>query len=313
MRKEHRRRREVDLTIAAALGPGERLMEERPTQLAHEVTDRIRDLAPAWLAERTVSLLIEDIPEALTQLGSGLLLAIDDSVFLVSAAHVLKHAIDGQVWINPVADGAKMIPLEKMKVVLTNDRFKVDFGFIKLPDAPARELATAKKFIHVHDVDISLPAGYWYAVLGYPHELNVYRHTEASVPSRPMYYATRLHNVTKDPLTDFDPAINLALEYPIYGSGEAVTRKLSTIPDARGMSGSGIWRLYRYSDEALEWSKEQIRIAGVLHTRTGESGLFHASSGQAALVGVHFIHVVRTIRSAHPDLADAINLAQPAL
>jgi len=286
-------------------------MENDKEQPAREVLDRMGTISSSCLAERTVSILIEEYPNALTQLGTGILLAIADSVFLVSAAHVLKHAVDGQVWINPVANGSRMLPLEKMEVALSSDRSRVDFGFIRLPEGAASELASSKKLVRIHDVDGAAPAAHWYAVLGYPKELNVDKHTESSVPSTPMYYSTRLHDVARDPLADFDPAINLALEYPVYGSGEPVTRKLTTMPDVRGMSGAGIWRLYRHGDRALGWSEDQIQIAGVLHTRTGESGPFHSSSGSPALVGVHFIHVVRTIRRAHPDLASAIDLVHP--
>jgi len=91
--------------------------------------------------------------------------------------------------------------------VLTNDRVQADFGFIRLPEPFARELTAKKSLVRIHDVDGTRPAANWYGALGYPHEWNVDKHTETSVPARPMFYATRLHDVAHDPSLVSIPAI----------------------------------------------------------------------------------------------------------
>jgi len=277
-----------------------------PEALARQVMDRIRNEAAPRLLARTVSVLVEEPPGALTQHGTAVLLAIADSIFVVSAAHVLNDARYHPLWINPVANHANLIPLERVDVHSTSDDKLVDFSFFKVPEPYATELVTSKICVRLDEIEMRLPSGDWYAVLGYPTELNVFKSMELTVPTVPMYYATRLHDAAADPMADFDPKVNIALKLALYGSGDPVTRTPSTLPDVRGMSGAGIWQLHHRHEPPLSWTVDRIRLAGMFHTRAGKSGLFQTSSGSTAIVGVHFAHVVRTIRKAFPDLSPAI-------
>lgn len=279
-----------------------------PQELAREVMDRMRDESSHWLLARTVSILVEDETRALTQLGTGVLLAIADEVFVVSAAHVLTDARYYPLWINPVADGCAMIPVAP-EIAATTDNKRVDFAFFKVANEYLPELMAAKACVRLSEVTLKMPAAHWYSVLGFPTEGNVYRSSEATVPTSPMAYATRLHNTAADPIDGFDPAINIALELPLNRSGDAVTKVPSVLPGFKGMSGAGIWQLHDLRERASTWTVERIRLAGIFHTRAGASGEFRTQSGEAAIVGVHFAHVVTTIRAAHPRLAPAIAIA----
>jgi hypothetical protein len=278
--------------------------------LALDVMARIRTEAPKWIMARTVSILVEDENRALTQLGTGVLLAIADEVFVVSAAHVLSDARYYPLWINPVAAGSRMIPLVR-EVATTNDRHRVDFGFFRVPDEYVAELSAAKTCVRLKDVSPEIPAAHWYATLGFPLELNVFHSTDTVVPTQPIYYATRRHDTAADPIDGFDPVINVALELPLANIGDAATRKPSALPDLHGMSGAGIWQLLDLRERAMTWSVDRIRLAGIFHTRAGD-GLFQTESGEAAIVGVHFAHVVTTIRTAFPRLASAIDVVFPS-
>jgi hypothetical protein len=282
---------------------------ENAETLALEVMDRIRTHAPLWLLARTVAILVEDEHRGVSQLGTGILLAIADEVFVVSAAHVLTDARYYPLWINPVADRGSMIPIAR-EVASSNDATKVDFGFFKVPDQYIKELAAAKEFVRLNQIAMQLPSAHWYAVLGFPAELNVFRSVDAIVPATPLYYATRLHDIAADPIADFDPVINIALELALHRSGDAVTKQLSLLPDFRGMSGAGIWQLHDLRQSAMTWTVDRIRLAGIFHTRAGDAGPFKTQSGDAAIVGVHFAHIANTIRTAFRRLAPVIDLSR---
>jgi hypothetical protein len=276
--------------------------------LAQDIADEMRTVASRWISDRTISVLVEDPPGALTQHGTAVLLEIGEALFVVSAAHVLELAEHQQLWLNPVATGARFIPVATVDVHTTEDGRRLDFGFFRVPSEYVPELLTTKSAVRLGNVCATMPSGAWYAVLGYPLELNVFRSDAVSVPTQPMYYGTRLHDRARDPIKEFDPAINIGLELALHRSGAPGSGVPSTLPDLHGMSGSGIWQLHHNLEDATSWSAERVRLAGIFHTRGGP-GLFETASGSAAIVGVHFAHAIRGIKRQFPELATTIEHA----
>ncbi|MCX5748060.1 MAG: hypothetical protein NT062_36840 [Proteobacteria bacterium] len=105
--------------------------------------------------------------------GTGVLLAIADDVFLISAAHVLAEAATAQMWIHPAAAGPKLFPLEGVVVNTTENRGSVDFGFVRLAEDVRVELAKSKQFVRLSEIEMSLDdSSGWYAAFGFPAEIN---------------------------------------------------------------------------------------------------------------------------------------------
>lgn len=270
-----------------------------------ELLDRIRDASSLWIQERTVSILIEGPNRELTQHGTGVLLAVADSVFLISAAHVLREAQHQHLWINAVAMGPNLIPLAGVEINTTDDLHAVDFGFVRLSDASLEELKRYKKFVRLNEIDLepSPPRGL-YSAFGYPTEINAQLSKATSIPTTGVFYGTRLHDWARSlKLENFDHSLNIALEFAPQRSTDARGFR-ARVPYPGGMSGCGLWRLHRFDAKPQRWTQEDIRLAGIQHTLVS-----HGS--EAALVGVRFSHIFWTLRRAFPELRQVFDLYAP--
>lgn len=267
--------------------------------------DRMRDESCAWIARRTVTLLVEERPGLLSQFGTAVLLAIADSVYLISAAHVLTRARKYPFWINPATPSARPVPLHGVAIQLTEDQTKADFGFVELPTAVAAELATTKSFLRLDEVDWeSEPPSGLYGAFGYPAAINVRRSTTVQIPTTGLFYATRSHKWKKPPRPDvFDPALNVAIDFDTRMSRDE-SGAFASVPDPKGMSGCGLWRLFTYNSSPARWRTDLIRLAGIQHELAAKK------NGPGVLIGIRFRHVLLTMCDAFPALRAVLALYQ---
>lgn len=267
--------------------------------------DHMRDESCAWIARRTVTLLVEERPGLLSQLGTAVLLAIADSVWLISAAHVLDRARRYPFWINPAVPGARPISLDGVAIQLTEDQSKADLGFVELPTAVSAELATTKKFLRLDEVDWEPePPSGLYGAFGYPATINVRRSTTLQIPTTGMFYVSRSHKWRKPPRPKlFDPALNVAIDFDSRRSRDE-SGELAAVPDPKGMSGCGLWRLFAYNGDRARWRADLIRLAGIQH------GHATKENRPGVLIGVRFRHVLSTMCDASPALRAVLALYQ---
>lgn len=233
-----------------------------------ELLGRLRDVAVPWLQARTVAIMAEKPLGTLNPYGTGIVLAIADDVFLVSAAHVLTRATSPQLWVHPAASGPKMIPLDGVTINTTENRESVAFGFVRLSEEVRSELATVKQFVRLSEIVMNEDdvAGQ-YAAFGFPAAINS-ASPYIPVEARPFYYGTKLHDwSSKRPRLDrFDRRLNVALEYAWRNSSDH-TGAIAEPPKPEGLSGGGLWRLYAHEHAKQgQWTTDAIRLVGIQHS-----------------------------------------------
>lgn len=267
---------------------------------------RMRDESCRWIAKRTVTLLIEEQPGLLTQFGTAILLAVAESVWLISAGHVLGRARRYPFWINPAAPGARPIPLQGVTIHRTEDENKADFAFVELPAETRRELAMVKAFVRLDEVDWEPQSrSGLYGAFGYPSAINVRRATSPQIPTTGMFYATRSHRwKTPPPHQVFDPMMNVAIDFDIDRSRDE-SGEFAEVPKPNGMSGGGMWRLFVYNGVPSRWTTEDIRLSAIQHELAAKK---HGRRG--VLVGIRFCHVLWTMCQARPELHAVFALYQ---
>src|ERR1041384_7022867 len=85
----------------------------------------------AWIWDRTVALYFRTETGRPTMKGSGVLLKIADAAFILSAAHVLKHAEEMELQIGPMSHGSRLIRPDDAQVGINKNLDDVDIGFIR--------------------------------------------------------------------------------------------------------------------------------------------------------------------------------------
>src|SRR5262245_57500541 len=236
-----------------------------------EYLTRVRDTACPWLLARTVALMKEKPVGVLRPHGTGVLLAIADDAFLISAAHVLAEVATDQMWIHPAAAAPNLLPLDGVIVNTTENRGAVDFGFVRLAEDVRAELAKSKQFVRLSEIEMNLDDSHgWYAAFGFPAEVNP-TSTGGGVEVRPFYYGTKLHDWSSDRpnLGAFDPKLNVALEYAWSKSADH-SGAVASLPRPNGLSGCGIWRLFVYDGVRRgEWTTDAVRLVAIQHSHVG--------------------------------------------
>jgi hypothetical protein len=187
---------------------------------------------------------------------SGVLIAIADQGFLVTAAHKLKAYTDASIplYVTSPRRGEGGILLVG-ELHATEDK-KIDVAVVKMNCETKTRLDDAgARFLRVTDVDntaTATPA--IYLVRGYPLDCN----------ADPMTYSTVLYqgDTTTDSDYPFDPAFHLLLDHSrdLRWRGGQVAHS----PRIEGMSGCGIWRLTtRPPSDLAAWSPDERRLVAI--------------------------------------------------
>jgi hypothetical protein len=187
---------------------------------------------------------------------SGVLLAIADQGFLVTAAHDLKQITELSIplYVTSPRRGEGGIPL--VGTLHATEERTIDIAVVKMDQATKKRLSDAGvRFLRVTDVDNSArPVPGIYLVRGYPLDCN----------ANPMTHMTVIYE--GQPPTDaeypFEPSIHLLLDHTreLQGQGGLVFRS----PQIVGMSGCGIWRITTRTPMGLaEWSPSERRFVAI--------------------------------------------------
>jgi hypothetical protein len=125
-------------------------------------------------------------------------------------------------------------------------------------------------------------------VLGYPIHLRE-RSAEGWL-SKAIFYPTQLTAVR-----DRNPDTTIALFLDDEHEDEHGDR--ARLPELRGISGCGVWRLHAKGDDPRAWSVDRIKLGGV------EYGFI-----KGAILGVRARHVIGGIATQFPELEPCIRL-----
>jgi hypothetical protein len=250
--------------------------------------------------------------ETVEKTGSGVLLAIADHRFLLTAAHVADFSAIHPQYLAPCTLDAPPIPLDEVKIYTSPippgvDREDAhmrkvdpfDVAVFELLPSVAEKITEPRRFIRLMDIDASteqIPG--LYIVTGYPIEFTKPNFSHKLIYSKPLPYVTGLYQGGCEPHW----GSFIALEYS-YQSVD-VDGALQQMPHPSGMSGCGIWRLAEASKPADLWKPTDVRLVAIEHTWSRKNG---------AILGTFVRYALSMIYNNYPSLRPVFELAYPRL
>ncbi len=187
---------------------------------------------------------------------SGVLLAIAEQGFLITAAHCLKAYTDADIPLYITSPRRGEGGIQLVGELHATEEDTIDIAVVKMNhETKARLDDAGARFLRVTDVDnkaTAVPA--LYLVRGYPLDCR----------ADPMTYSTALYRggIPTDSDYPFDPASHLLLDHGKdlrWKGGYAVQS-----PRIEGMSGCGIWRLTtRPPTDLADWSPDERRLVAI--------------------------------------------------
>jgi hypothetical protein len=213
------------------------------SQRAHAVAERVRaSVRPLFIEE-------DDAPQLV---GSGVLIALGEATFLLSAAHVLDERNQGTWIFGPNG----LLPLTGECLFSSipsegRDADKLDVGAVRLSDDLARALGELR-ILTAYDLDlddrafVDSPPSKQYLVVGYPaSKAKPRRQTRRLTVETFVLTATALAREQYKRL-EVDDFSHLALSFDQRKVTNVDGRV--TAPHLYGVSGGGIWTLGRTID-----------------------------------------------------------------
>ncbi len=216
-----------------------------------------------WLRERTVPILALDrarnVPRAC---GSGVLLKIAGSGFILSAAHVLRLRNAHTLIVFPT-DSDTAINLNTMHMNVSRDESVVDIGIVRLSAAGLAAIENHRPFLRLDDLELTdlHPARGWYSICGYPGSLTDENMSDRAVTSTALYYCSEL---CPKPLGSEVAGLTIAFEFAAENVDSEGAH--AEVPEPRGISGCGMWRMHARNSSPDEWSRTSIRLVGIQHS-----------------------------------------------
>jgi hypothetical protein len=240
--------------------------------------------------------------------GTGVLLQIADTAFLVSAAHVMDYATKHDLphLISNGLPGSELIPLHNVTVTSTSlegDLF--DLAVVRLPEELAVRLRVTKRFVRLSEIDPddAVAEGSFYFVYGYPYEWTKTDTTQSTVRLSSFRFGGTAFR-EKIELKEFRPELHLLISSPPDRIADA-DGNLMELPKLGGISGCGMWRLSSLSQTNDRWSTDNVRLVAIEHA-VAKVG------SPVAIKGTRFKAVLQMIKEAHPELRQPIGLTFPA-
>lgn len=187
---------------------------------------------------------------------TGVLLAIADQGFLVTAAHSLGQITNSHIPLYVTSPRRGKGGIQLVGELHATEEETIDVAVVKMNrDTKTRLDDAGARFLRVTDVDNKATAApALYLVRGYPLDCN----------ADPMTYSTVLYrgDTPTDSDYPYDPAFHLLLDHSkeLRWRGGQAARS----PRIEGMSGCGIWRLTtRPPSDLAKWSADERRLVAI--------------------------------------------------
>jgi len=236
----------------------------------------------------------------MTPMASGLLLRTGPRRFLVTAAHVLDSNSTGPGECSDLVTYGRgkgiVLRGESFRTAIVDGKTRnedlLDIGFALL-NAESADQMGEDRFLSPADCDPNAtgrsPA--LYGALGYPACLNedVGPDTQGTANPKPFLYTSPLHPASAYRRMGVSPLTHLLLDVSRRKTTGPGGRKVK-LPDLRGMSGGGLWRLGEYSPGPRITAP---RLLGVVTERRWG----HGGGLLAARIGLVF----EALRKVYPE------------
>lgn len=270
---------------------------------------------PLTAAAATVAIVGAKSP-VVRQIGSGTLLAVADAHFVVTAAHVLRHAQSHGMTVGVSSGDNQSFTAITGDWMLTtssdggasDDQF--DIAVSRLSPNQLHRFAGVT-FVRIADVSFErdLTSGY-FVVSGYPGIWSsVPEANETSMNSGLLQYGTYAFSGNTSALAGYDPERHFLLEASpatmLDPQGKPVVFRTrlghhASMPsDLAGVSGSSVWIIGDLRFPISSWNQGLARIVGV------QTGVYPS---RGAIKFTRWNAVTTLIHSAFPDLRSTIEL-----
>lgn len=285
-------------------------MENTPDAAGHSLTakqigrinDARRSMIEATAADDLSTVpILGKVENIVVHERTGILLAIAESHFLVTAAHKLRNrSRDGmRFFIPPANRGGTPIPLDG---IVTSAGKELDVAVWELADDAVAQLKLDRRFLRIADVDFSAnPKPGVYVIRGYPSEMNRAEPNNQTFRVRILRFLAEPYSGELPHSADspFDPLKHVLLRHS--ERGQDATGNYTDAPPIDGMSGCGIWRLASFDQRFKDWQPDNRKLIAIQT----------ACKSDSYFKGTWIVYALELIARRRPELAVVMNRLYP--
>lgn len=254
--------------------------------------------------------------KALSQHGTGTLLAVADSFFLVTAAHVFRQANEHNLSLGfGAAIGGGFLPIRGRHLESKPKTDDIDSDALDIAIYPILSedvsLIGKDRFLSLMDVDCgSQSPTAVYSICGFPCKWSKTSHTaEEKVMIKAIQYTSYSYSGDASTFIGYDPGRHLLISAEIDETtddkGEPVEffdstgSPLKFPKELNGISGSSVWRVGDLNTPLLEWRSDKAKVVGV------QTGVY---SSKSVIKATRWSVVLEMLNRAFPELRRALPL-----
>jgi len=202
--------------------------------------------------------------ERLEHEASGVLVRIADSAFVLTAFHVLKPLLEGK--ISMLIGAGRQYPagtsLSGLRVLRADDPF--DIALIELSEEQAQQIALTHSFINLAQCDTSklFEPRQLFFVCGFPEVDTLSSTLRKTLHLVPFGFVTGAYagDISQLPSSAYRADLHLPLDYSEGNRKDEMGAPIP-LPEPRGMSGCGVWRLPSVDIPVECWESDRFRLA----------------------------------------------------
>ncbi len=227
---------------------------------------------------RTTVALFKHVAGEGDQYGSGVLLQVEGTRFLVTAAHVSDEFFRErwrQIFFD-TPDGDELIPVITVRYARSEKRTEpnreddpLDLAVCELRPDIADKLSAFMPFVTLSELELDpdkLKDGR-YLALGYPEFRAEKDEMDQTIEAQSLPYFTGLYDMERKPAPNISPADHLVLDVDRMDEPAGVGDRLD-LDQTHGISGGGMWRILDEDQpiELLNW--RQAKLAAIITDRS---------------------------------------------
>lgn len=261
--------------------------------------DRLLELLPVPM-EATAPILQAGSRGFMEFIGSAVLVEIGTEAFALTAAHVLDHEADGELFLGRVGDIVSLRGNRALSWLPESGKRQddtIDLGIVHL-SVGTRSSFSANEFIRPSDLLLDVPEGGHYVAVGYP--ITMQPHGLGRFSNQ-----VKLHGLLAAEASEaqyrahgFERGTNLLLHFDKFDVVQQGVG-LATSPDLHGMSGGGIWH-------ATDLSDPNVRL------RLGAIGIEWHRRDSKFVLGTRVSHMMSEIARRFPSTREFLDGAPSA-
>ena len=250
-----------------------------------------------------------------TACGSGVLLAVGERRFILTAAHVLdfQEVMGLPLAVGGAGEGVFLEPLDTLKIYRSpysldlqieenysdlrkQESDPIDTGIAEITPRMAEVLQQGKRFATLQEVDVEKPhTPGAFLIAGYPLKRSRVDPTERTATYEGGWFVT---DFAAPPIRED----RLALHFHYPSSGINLRGEEQAVDHPEGISGCGVWRIGDLRSIQMRggnWNVDHVKLIGIEH------GWFQS----LRRVHVTPIHIaIQMIYKGYPDLQKVMDL-----